>query len=114
MTHALGLARRPECPPRLAVGARLHLEIARLATRRPIDRESAVLVLDAEVEREPLRRGPGIAAPARRRLAVDRVLRGMPVRRARRADERRLAQREVLEAQVLEPHAAAPAGPRGD
>ena len=114
MARALRLARRPQRPPGLAVVARLHVERARLAAGRPVDHEAAVFVLGAEVEREPLRRRPGLAAPAGRRVAVDRVLGGMTRRGARCAHARRLAQREVLEAQVLEPDGAASTGRCGD
>src|SRR5204863_26200 len=92
--------------------ARLHLERARLAAGCPVDRQAAVLVLGAEIEREPLRRRAAFAAPARLRRTVECVLRRVTRRGARRAHARRLAQRQVLEAQVREQELRAARGDR--
>ena len=106
VARALRLARGPERPPVLAVVARLHLERARLAAGRPVDRR-------ARRTRAPRGSRARATAAARRARCASCVAASpssacsaaMARRGARRAHARRLAQREVLEAQVLDPDA---------
>src|SRR4029450_658624 len=95
-TLALGLARRPEgCPTRAVVGS-LHVEGTRLGVGLPVDDESAVLVLAAEIEGDPLRCLAGGGSPAGRGRRVDHADRLVTGRGARRLHVRRASQREIL------------------
>ena len=83
---ALGLRRARKRRPRDAVVGALHFERAGGAGGRPVDDETAILVLAAEVEREPRGRRGVRAAPARRRELGGRApARTLGLARSRRA-----------------------------
>src|SRR5262245_58554335 len=113
-TLALGLARRPEgCPARAVVGS-LHVEGTRPGVGLPVDDESAVLMLAAEIEGDPLGGRAGGGSPAGRGRRLDDPDWLVIGRGARRLHARRARQREILETQVGERHRAAAAGAGGD
>ena len=87
MARALRLARRPQRPPGLAVVARLHVERARLAAGRPVDRRARRIRARRgsrarATAASPLRARCASSSPRRRR---SRARRDGPPRRSTRA-----------------------------